>query len=218
MVLVRLCHAADLPTPDEALRALAEGSGTAAPPANGGGRPAPTPGGVAARSTRGQAAPRLQAQPSPEPADRPPQPALRSFDDVIARAEAARERLLVFALERHVRPVRFEPGLIEIALTPEAERDLPQRLMQALKDWTGERWMVSVAKAEGGETVHETRMRGRAALMETVTADPLVRSVLERFPGAEIVGITERAPPAEEAFDPGLPDPPEPDLSSDEDL
>jgi hypothetical protein len=61
-------------------------------------------------------------------------------------------------------------------------------------------------------------MRGRAALMETVTADPLVRSVLERFPGAEIVGITERAPPAEEAFDPGLPDPPEPDLSSDEDL
>ncbi len=111
---------------------------------------------------------------------------------MIARAKAERDRLLVFALERHVRPVRFEPGRIEIALTPEAERDLPQKLMAALKAWTGERWMVTVTKAEAGETAHEAREKSRASLFDEVSADPLVRQVLERFPGAEIVSVRER--------------------------
>ncbi len=67
--------------------------------------------------------------------------------------------------------------------------------MAALKSWTGERWMVSVtaAAAEAGETVHEARAKGRAALLEEVSADPLVRQVLEKFPGAEIVAVRERS-------------------------
>ncbi len=190
MVLVRLCHAADLPTPDEAIRMLTEADGEAPPPAPERTRRATT--GPQPRAQRSQAAPRIEARPLEASA---PEPTLRSFDDVILRAKAERERLLVFALERHVRPVRFEPGRIEIALTPEAERDLPQMLMAALRKWTGERWMVSVtaAAAEAGETVHEARAKGRAALFEEVSADPLVRQVLEKFPGAEIVAVRERS-------------------------
>ena len=142
----------------------------------------------------------MRTQPAEAPAPAP-EPTLRSFDDVVARAKAERERLLVFALERHVRPVRFEPGRIEIALTPEAERDLPQKLMAALRNWTGERWMVTVTAAavEAGETVHEARAKGRAALIEEVSADPLVKRVMEKFPGAEIVDVRERAAEAEDA-------------------
>ncbi len=197
MVLVRLCHAADLPTPDEAIRMATETGGDA--PQSAPGRPrtaaAPQP-----RAARGQAAPMMRTQPAEAPAPEP-EPTLQSFDDVVARAKAERERLLVFALERHVRPVRFEPGRIEIALTPEAERDLPQKLMAALRNWTGERWMVSVTAAavEAGETVHEARAKGRAALIEEVSADPLVKRVMEKFPGAEIVDVRERVAEAEAA-------------------
>jgi DNA polymerase III subunit gamma/tau len=205
MVLVRLCHAADLPTPDEAIRMLTKADGEAPPPAPERTRRATT--GPQPRAQRSQAAPRIEARPLEASA---PEPTLRSFDDVILRAKAERERLLVFALERHVRPVRFEPGRIEIALTPEAERDLPQTLMAALRKWTGERWMVSVtaAAADAGETAHEARAKGRAALFEEVSADPLVRQVLEKFPGAEIVAVRERSagtpddqPEAVEAID-----------------
>jgi len=199
MVLVRLCHAADLPTPDEAIRMLSEPqsgapsrppervrSATSAPPS---------------RRPSAQAAPRIEAQAFEASA---PEPTLKSFDDVILRAHAARDRLLVFALERHVRPVRFEHGRIEIALTAEAGRDLPQKLMAALKEWTGERWMVTVSAAEAGETVHEARTKSRASVLEEVSADPIVRQVLEKFPGAEIVAVRERAATPDEpveAFD-----------------
>jgi DNA polymerase III subunit gamma/tau len=191
MVLVRLCHAADLPTPDEAIRMATDGDGGAPRTPE---RARATAASPQPRATRGQAAPMVRTEPVEAAAS---EPTLRSFDDVIARARAERERLLVFALERHVRPVRFEPGRIEIALTPEAERDLPQRLMAALRKWTGERWMVSVTAApEAGDTVHEARAKDRAALIEEVSADPLVKQVMEKFPGAEIVDVRER--PTEE--------------------
>jgi DNA polymerase-3 subunit gamma/tau len=188
MVLVRLCHAAELPTPDEALRMLAENGGAAV-------APSPPPARVAAAAAsapamRAEPARRLQPQAEPQAV---PKAELRSYDDVIARAREERDRLLVFELERHVRPVRFEPGRIEIALTSDAEPDLPQRLGQVLKAWTGERWMVAVSASEAAETVHESRQKSRAALMQEVEADPLVRRVLERFPGAEIVSVRERS-------------------------
>jgi DNA polymerase-3 subunit gamma/tau len=125
-----------------------------------------------------------------------PAPGLRSFADVVARARAERDRLLVFELERHIRPVRFEPGHIEIALTPDAKPDLPQRLGLILKGWTGMRWIVVVSQDVAAETVHETRRRDRAAVLDEVRSDPLVAEVLERFPGAEIVDVRERAAPA----------------------
>ena len=206
MVLVRLCHAADLPTPDEAIRMLTEGGGGAqdASPSPAAATPAPGSGGAVRAAAGGNVAhARAAPSPAPQPNAAPGAaadalPALQSFADVIARATTARDRLLVFALERHVRPVHFEPGRIEIALTPDAEADLPQRLAHALQGWTGHRWIIAISNVENaGETVHEMREKDRASVMAEVRADPLVREVLERFPGAEIVDVREPSDPSE---------------------
>jgi DNA polymerase-3 subunit gamma/tau len=238
MVLVRLCHAADLPTPDEALKALS----TAGPVAQG---PAPTlpranpvpalapaaqPAPVLPRPSAGQpfragaTAPAQAAVPAPAQSAAPPAPApapeLRRFEDVLARARAEREVVLANALERHVRPVRFEPGQIEIALTPDADPGLPQRLGQKLQSWTGRRWIVAISReAPATETAREARERNRATVLEQVRADPLVKKLLERFPGAEIVEVRDRAAPAApaETFGPEPADAIEPEPTSDED-
>jgi DNA polymerase-3 subunit gamma/tau len=203
MVLVRLCHAASLPTPDEALKMLGDGGAASAP------SPAPSASPRPARASAPSAAPRAARAISAQRAEAPDTiaivetaPELQSFDDVIARARAERERLLVFALERHVRLVHFEPGRIEVALTADAERDLPQRLGQALQNWTGRRWIVAISSGDAAaETAHEARVKSRASLLEEVRADPLVREVLTRFPGAEIVDVRERRSAAEAAGD-----------------
>jgi len=189
MVLVRLCHAADLPTPDEAIRMLLENrpepdSRPAEPSRN---VSAAAPARIAPSTTAAGLA-RRAPEIAPE-ADTAPQ--LRSFEDVVARARAERDRVLVFQLERHVHPVRFEPGRVEIAVTGEADPGLPQRLGQALRAWTGERWLVAVSQAPAAQTLHETRQKNRAALLDEVAADPLVRQVLDRFPGAEIVSVRD---------------------------
>ncbi|MCG8442656.1 MAG: DNA polymerase III subunit gamma/tau [Caulobacterales bacterium] len=209
MVLVRLCHAADLPTPDEALRQLRQARDTApmpshsAPSAPGPSAPAPgapeagpaAPAGltIASRSTASvRSAPAAETQPEPvapeAAADQPPMPA--TFDELVALARSRRDRLMVFALERHVVPLKVEPGRLDIAITAEAEADLPHKLAAALNKWTGSRWIVSVgALPEDGTTRHDERRASREAELEAVRAEPLVAQALETFPGARIVSV-----------------------------
>jgi len=204
MVIVRLCHAAQLPTPEEALRALADEQdrqGATSP--DGGGSPAAAPRAEMRRSGGAQAArtPAPHAAPAPRPrAAADAAPRLESFADIVAEARARRDIVLLSALERHVRPVRIEEGRLEVALDADAAPDLAQRLSAALSQWTGRRWVVILSKApEGQKTVREERQAHQARLFAEAQADPAVREVLERFPGAEIVAVREAGLADEEA-------------------
>ncbi|MFN3672354.1 MAG: DNA polymerase III subunit gamma/tau, partial [Bosea sp. (in: a-proteobacteria)] len=189
MVLVRLAHAADLPTPDEALKLLREGAG-AAPSGNGGSAPRPPMGGgntaLAARPVLASANP----MPAPQ-AQAAPLVQLASLEDVVALASQNRDITLKLALERDVRPVRFEPGRIEFSLTPGAPRHLATDLSRKLKDWTGQTWMVAVVTAEGGATLREQAEALKGRRESDAASHPAVRAVLERFPGARIVDVRD---------------------------
>jgi len=196
MVIVRLAHASDLPTPDEAVRALKDGGGLpapgSAPPASAG---APAGGGD---SSGRMAAPRgggAMSAPAPAPAASPnaaPTARVESFADVVALAGQYRELRLKHELETDIRPVRFEPGRIEIALTEHASPALAGVLSRKLEEWTGTRWMITVVRDGGGATIAETRQQAQAQLLDDARADPLVAAVLETFPGAEIVDVRVR--------------------------
>ncbi|HWC63251.1 MAG TPA: hypothetical protein VG501_06490, partial [Rhizomicrobium sp.] len=67
-------------------------------------------------------------------------------------------------------------------------------------DWTGVRWTVSVTSEGGQPTLAEQKKSAKQARIESVMQAPLVRAVLDRFPGAEIVAVRDiEAPPAGEA-------------------
>jgi DNA polymerase III subunit gamma/tau len=193
MVLVRLAYAADLPTPDDALRRLTQlPQAPAATPASA---PSPAPAGVSAHAEPG-----LRASGSAAPAKAPEVPAqepgvrLARFEDVVAQATARRDIQLKMALERDVRLVRFEEGSIEFALSPGASPQLAQQLMRRLQEWTGRRWMVAVSSETGAPTLAERAEVAAEAAMRGVRADPLVREVLALFPGAEIVAVRGSEP------------------------
>lgn len=228
MLLVRLAYAADLPTPDEALRLLRDGAAaTGAPPptAPRGGGAGPSaaspvsaigsagPANSAARAIADPTArldaaadtarpgPRLVAAQAEVP--QPTAPAARvepkgplptSLAEVAALAADKRDIRLKIALERQCRPVRFEPGRIDLSLTPDAPFDLPQDLARKLGDWTGMRWVVAVSREQGGATIAEDREAARSKLVTDARAEPLVAAVLKRFPGSEIVDVRVRGP------------------------
>jgi DNA polymerase III subunit gamma/tau len=223
MALVRIAYAADLPTPDEVMRSLGEEKSSAARPSNGGGvTAAPASGGsFAPRYDAPRGAPRGSAAPATsapigepvarqnEPAQAPePVMALARFEDLIALAAEKRDLTIKAALERDVRLVRFEDGQLEISVLPSAPKTLVGDLSRKLAAWTGRRWMVAVSSEEGAPTVRQQMETQKAELMRGVRADPLVQSVLQRFPGAEIVDVrrTEAAPEPAPDVD-MLPDP-----------
>jgi DNA polymerase-3 subunit gamma/tau len=65
-------------------------------------------------------------------------------------------------------------------------------LAQKLKEWTGVRWVVSVSREGGAPTIAEARKAAAQAKLDSVAQEPLVRAVLDRFPGAEIVRVADR--------------------------
>jgi len=197
MVLVRIAYAADLPTPDEVVRSLGDGGGDvpARPSGNGGGMPTSAPQGYARSGARTSAAV------SPRPADDPvaseqaaPTLAISTFDAVVALAAEKRDISMKLALERDVRLVRCDEGQLEIALEPSAAKTLVHDLQRKLGEWTGRRWIVVVSKEEGAPSLRAQAEADKAELERGVQADPLVQAVLNRFPGAKIVGVTQAAP------------------------
>ncbi len=209
MVLVRIAYAADLPTPDEAIRDIQGGAGSAPPTARA--RLAPQNGGSAPRASAvprfdpPRGAPRASLAPAqlvtaqlPDVSTlRAAEPAsttlaVAGFAELIALAAEKRDLGTKAALERDVRLVRFEEGKLEIALEPSARKTLVNDLSRKLSEWTGKRWMVVVSAEAGAPTVQQQTAAQQNALEQGVRADPLVKAVLARFPGAEIVGVRRR--------------------------
>ena len=206
MVLVRLAYAADLPTPDEALRALKNGG--AVPAGSAGAAPASSPSRPSGPvSSGGPVLATSQARPLPatrpeSSADAAPAIRLRRFEDVVALAGERREIGLKTALERDVRLVRFEEGRIELNLVDGGSRTIANDLTRALNTWTGQRWVVALSSEPGGPTLYEQAQEADRERKTGAASHPLVQAVLAKFPGAQIVDVRERAAEsADEATD-----------------
>jgi len=188
MVLIRLAHVADLPTPGEIIRRLGSDQATSPSPPR-----APGGGGGALRAIAGGAG-RPLPEPAPEPAPPPGSvPAIASLADIAALAAARREPTLAALIASRVHLVRIEPGLLEIRPDEDAPRDLASRIAALLSEATGRRWTVAISTEAGSPTLAELEQAEAARLRAAIEQEPLVRAILNTFPGATIEAIRPRA-------------------------
>jgi DNA polymerase-3 subunit gamma/tau len=219
MVLVRIAYAADLPTPDEAIRALESGGAPASATGHGAGRAAPAASPrmeaaalparssfapPSARSAPETSAVRQQASPLAEQQSAP-QLRLSTFPEIVALAAEKRDIAIKTALENDVRLVRVEEGRLEVAMEPQASRALVNDLSRKLEQWTGRRWTVIVSNAPAQPTLRAQAQAQQNELENTVQADPRVQDVMAKWPGAKIEAV-RRASQAQAESD--VPEPP----------
>jgi DNA polymerase-3 subunit gamma/tau len=204
MVLVRLAYIADLPSPAEIIRAM---DGAPAAPATAPGSssrasasPAPVGSGGGGTSAVGSLAMREAPEPLSKgaPAVAPTLPQPTSFLQVVELFEKNQEALVRAQLHAHAHLVSFEIGRIGLRIDESAPRDLTNKLATLLSQWTGQRWLVSIS-SEAGEPTLKEQAEARAQSMKSEAArDPLVRAVLDAFPGARIESVREtQGAPAE---------------------
>jgi DNA polymerase-3 subunit gamma/tau len=201
MALIRLCYAADLPGPEEALKALRDGDTaaiTGQPSGGGSSAPAGRPSG----SGGGAATARMVA-PSPQNAPKA-LAAPQSFEDVVGLIEARRDVSLKLDIDRFMRPISFRPGAITFEPAPGAPSNLAGRLVARLKEWTGQPWLVAAEGGGGAESAWERQKREEKAALDDVAADPFVQTVMAAFPGAEIVGVRKLAVPEAAVVEEGV--------------
>jgi len=214
MTLIRLAYAADLPSPDEVIGKLTQQGQLAANSPAPASPPRGTTGGASAlraEAVRPVPAP-VSSAPAPVPASRPQalaQPALASvasYKDLIALAAAKRDVLVKLALESQMRPISFEQGRIEVALVDGADPGIIATLSARLQTWTGQRWLVMVStKPPEGLTIRQAAEQRKEAAAAAAHDDPLVKAILETFPGAKLVNVTVRE---DEASEPEIAPPP----------
>jgi DNA polymerase-3 subunit gamma/tau len=118
---------------------------------------------------------------------------LNSLEDIVALAGARGAAVLKVNLEYDVHLVSLERGRIEFRPGARARSTLAQDLAKNLRDWTGERWIVTLASEGGAPTIAGTRVGAERAKRDAVAATPFVRAVLDAFPGAEIVAVRDKA-------------------------
>ena len=225
MVLVRLAYVADLPAPAELVRSIIASDSAALPPGRGNGatagpeslvtapplpRPAPTPPVAAGTVTPPTAGSALRVAVEPAEPEAPAvlglveyDPVPQTFGEVIALFDKRREALIRSHLREHVHLIAFEPGRIEFRPTAGAPSNLANRVSQLLSEWTGNRWLVARSEQEGhgDPTLREQEECRERELRNEVAAHPLVKAVLETFPGATIAAIRDRLAPLEPEVD-----------------
>lgn len=198
MVLVRIAYVADLPTPDEAIRMIAQGgtemTASPVPRALPSSAPQTSLRGDANSSARTQAVQRPIEAPTPQTASAQPQIYLANFAALVALAGTNRDVMMKAALETDVRLVKFEDGKLELALERSAARSLINDLQRKLELWTGRRWAVVVSNAAGEATLREQNDARKSEHRAAAEADPRVQEVLARWPGAKIEDVRRLTP------------------------
>jgi DNA polymerase-3 subunit gamma/tau len=197
MVLVRLAYAADLPTPDELAAKFSGDRAPSAPPQMSAvppSRPIGGGGSGAAQALRVEAPQRYEAAAAPAPTPSPTALASpKSYAELITLAGERRDLLLKNALEAALRPLSFADGSIEVALVEGANANAVQMLQNRLKQWTGRNWLVSVkTTTELVPTAREVAQQRDEAVKAAAHEDPLVRAILETFPGSRVSNVTIR--------------------------
>ncbi len=192
MVLIRLAHLADLPSPEELVRRLDSASAsTPSSPRTADRIPdrpqASRASGAGSARTSAVAAEAIATAPMASTA---PTMALATIEAVLAEAEKRREHRLAREIKDDMHVSRFERGRIEFEPGERASPDLAARLSRTLQEWTGERWMIMVvAGGPKPETLRTRMVAAEAALKAEVARDPLIAAILDKFPGSKIADI-----------------------------
>ena len=202
MILIRLCHVADLPPPAELLKKLeAEmaknqnigNPGTAGSEAlNSDAAPARNLATLAAKAGSAMAAL------APEPIVPDATPRAMTFHDIVALAGARHDVMLYAHLRHSVHLVRFAPPVIELRLEPGAPRDFIPRLSALLETHTQRRWTIALSQAPGEPSIEEMARAAEAKTLRNAESHPLVQAILAIFPGARLE-IPREAEPAMES-------------------
>jgi DNA polymerase-3 subunit gamma/tau len=189
MILIRLCHVADMPPPGELIKKLSSQQ------SSNGNAPAPAPmqNGGGARAVANGAPVQAEAAPIAKKLD---------FTDVVALASQRGEVMLYAHLRQSAHLVRFAPPVIELRLEPDAPRDFAQRLAALLEAETARRWTIAISQAPGEPTIAELERADEMSARRNASDHPLVRAILETFPGARIEALHAApeiadAPPAD---------------------
>jgi len=117
--------------------------------------------------------------------------AIKTFEDLIQLASKEKEVELKYDLERNVKLVSFTPGKMNITFNEKLTKNFIKILTDKLLKWTGERWIISLSKEQGEETIYEKNLTKKKEKLAQEKNSEVVKDFLDAFPDAKLIDVTE---------------------------
>ena len=116
---------------------------------------------------------------------------IRSFSDLVSMVSKEQDIELKYDLERNVKLVRFEYGKIDINFNENLNKNFIKKLSQSLFEWTKKRWIITLSKEKGGNTLHEQEIKRKKSVLENEKQNLVYKKILNTFPDADLIDVKE---------------------------
>ena len=111
------------------------------------------------------------------------------MSDLIEICSKKKEIGLKFELENNVNLVSFKSNQIEISFNDNLDKNFVKNLTSKLSDWTGERWIITLSKKRGSQSVNEIKLQKDKKKIKELEQNSSYKKMLKFFPDVEIVTI-----------------------------
>tara|TARA_Y100000389_G_scaffold28005_1_gene23992 strand:+ start:59 stop:1705 length:1647 start_codon:yes stop_codon:yes gene_type:complete len=117
---------------------------------------------------------------------------INSFEQLLKVCEETKEIKLKYELEKNVNLVSFEKNRIEISFNDNLDKNFVKDLSLKLFELTGERWIITFSKTKGEMSIKDKEKNKKIKLIQDAKKSILYRSVLEKFPDANLINVVSK--------------------------
>ena len=115
-----------------------------------------------------------------------------SFEDLISLSSIKKEIQLKYDLENNVNLIKFSEGKIDISFNENLDKNFVRNLSEKLLEWTGNRWVITLAKKTGQKTFSELRDIKRKELLDQEKKGEIYKKFKNIFSDAELLEVKKK--------------------------
>ena len=112
-----------------------------------------------------------------------------SFEDLIDLSSRKKEIHLKYDLENNVNLIKFSEGKIDISFNENLDKNFVRNLSKKLFEWTGNRWVITLAKEAGQKTFSELKKIKKKELFNQEKNGKIYKKFKNVFSDAELLEI-----------------------------
>jgi len=117
---------------------------------------------------------------------------ISSFENLVHLSSKKKEIELKYDLERNVNLIKFSTGKIDISFNENLSKNFVRKLSEKLLEWTGKRWLITLAKEEGQKTFSETKLIEKKITLEKEKNGEFYKKFEKIFPDIELINISKK--------------------------
>ena len=112
-----------------------------------------------------------------------------SFEDLIDLSSRKKEIHLKYDLENNVNLIKFSEGKIDISFNENLDKNFVRNLSEKLFEWTGNRWVIALAKEAGQKTFSELKKIKKKELLNQEKNGKIYKKFKNVFSDAELLEV-----------------------------